>query len=82
MNKHQIAEDLATAMMLIEMTYDKRFSVDCPYDLVAAAHAIIQNVRSSLVGCQPSQLELINATLAYVWSRVHISDAAHSSKKD
>jgi hypothetical protein len=79
MSTHQITEDLATAMMLIEMADDAFLAGSGP-DLVAAAHAIIQNVRSSLLGQQPCQLEFINETLAYVWSRVHISDAAQSSK--
>ena len=73
---HQTIEDLYSAMMLLEMHGTDMFSepdADCA--LVVAAHAIIQNVAQRMQGNPPTQLDVINETLAIVWTRVALSDA-------
>ena len=73
---HQTIEDLYTAMMLLEMHDTDMFSepdADCA--LVVAAHAIIQNVAARIHGRPATQLEMVNETLAIVWTRVALADA-------
>lgn len=72
----QTVDDLYTAMMLLEMHGTSMFSepdADCA--LVVAAHAIIQNMAARMQGRPATQLDVINETLAIVWTRVALADA-------
>lgn len=80
MKSNQITDDLATAMMLIEMNDDAPFAKQL--DLVQVAHAIIQNVRAEVLGHGKTQEKLISETLAAVWANVAIADAKCPLLKD
>lgn len=72
----QTVDDFYTAMMLLEMHGTDMFSEpDAACALVVAAHAIIQNMAARMQGRPATQLEMINETLAIVWTKVALADA-------
>jgi hypothetical protein len=76
----QAREDLYTAMMLLEMhDTDMFIEPDAACALVVAAHAIIQNLAQRMQGNPATQLDMINQTLAAVWTRVALADATGSA---
>jgi hypothetical protein len=74
---HQTIEDLYTAMMLLEMHDTDMFKEpEAACALVVAAHVIIQNVAQRMQGNPATQLDLINETLAKVWTKVALDYAS------